>query len=243
MSRNNKEFKEHMSFDVRPAELRPTVQIQLPDGRVFEIERGAPLMRVFRVAYDPDNQPVAAIINGKLAESSRPVMWDVDVRPVLLTDSDGARIYARSLSFLLVVVVRELFPGVKVHIDYSVPHGGYVCHLKEREPFSNDELKRIKNRMKELVTADLPILRKRVTMEEAKDVFRRQGDFDKEQLAASLSEDHYHLYELNGMSDYFHGYMVSSTCVLKTFGIEPCDGGFVLRFPRREDPTRLVPNV
>ncbi|MCK5245679.1 nucleoside kinase, partial [Candidatus Bipolaricaulota bacterium] len=223
--------------------MRPTVQIQLPDERVFEFERGAPLMRVFRVAYDPDNQPVAAVIDGKLVESSRPVLWDVDVQPVFLSDSDGARIYARSLSFLLVIVVRELFPDVRVHIDYSVPYGGYVCHLKEHEPFSNDELKTIKTRMKELVAADLPILRKRVTMEEAKEVFRRHGDFDKEQLVASLTESHYHLYELNGMADYFHGYMVSSTCVLKTFGIEPCEGGFVLRFPRREDSTRLVPNV
>jgi len=228
---------------VRQATLRPTVQVRLPDERVFEFERGAPLMQVFRAAYDHDNQPIVVIIDGKLVESSRPVLWDVDVQPVFLTDSDGARIYARSLSFLLVIVVRELFPDARVYIDYSVPHGGYVCHLKEREPFSNDELKQIKNRMKELVAADFPIIRKRVTMEEAQEVFRRQGDSDKEQLVDSLNEDHYHLYELNGMADYFHGYMVSSTCELKTFGIEPCEGGFVLRFPRREDPTRLVPSV
>ena len=240
---NNKDCLNSESSVVRQAALRPTVQVRLPDERVFEFERGAPLMQVFRVAYDLDSQPVVAIIDGKLVESSRPVLWDVDVQPVFLTDSDGARIYARSLSFLLVIVVRELFPGVKLNIDYSVPHGGYVCHLKEREPFSNNELKQIKNRMKQLVAADLPILRKRVTMVEAQEVFRRQGDSDKEQLVGSLNEDHYHLYELNGMADYFHGYMVSSTCELKTFGIEPCEGGFVLRFPRREDPTRLVPSV
>lgn len=240
---NNNDCLKSESSGVRQAALRPTVQVRLPDERVFEFERGAPLMQVFRAAYDPDKQPVAAIIDGKLVESSRPVLWDVDVQPVFLTDSDGARIYARSLSFLLVIVVRELFPGVRVYIDYSVPHGGYVCHLKERELFSNDELKQIKNRMKELVAADLPILRKRVTMEEAQEVFRRQGDSDKVQLVDSLNEDHYHLYELNGMADYFHGYMVSSTCELKTFGVEPCEGGFVLRFPRREDPTRLVPSV
>lgn len=240
---NNKNCLKNESSDIRQASLRCTVQIQLPDQRVFEFPRGAPLVDAFRVAYDPDNQPVAAVINGKLVESSRPILWDVDVQPVLLTDSDGARIYARSLSFLMVIVVRELFPGVRVYIDFSVPHGGYVCHIMDREPFTNAELKRIKQRMKELVAADLPILRKRVTTEEAREVFRRQGDLDKEQLVASLSEDHYHLYELNGQTDYFHGYMVSSTCVLKTFGIEPCEGGFVLRFPRRENPTRLVPNA
>jgi uridine kinase len=205
--------------------------------------RGAPLVDVFRAAYGEDRQPVAAVIDGILVESSRPLNWDVAVKPVFLTDSDGSRIYARSLSFLLVIVVREMFPSIRVYIDYSVPHGGYVCHLKGREPFTNQELKKIKNRMKELVAADLPIHRKRVTLEEARDAFRAQGDTDKERLVSALDEDHYHLYELNGMTDYFHGYMVASTCVLKTFGVEPCEGGFVLRFPRREDPTRLVPNV
>ncbi len=228
---------------VKHAELRPTVQVRFPDGRVFEFERGAALVDAFRVAFPADNQPVAAIVNGRLVESSRPVDWDIDVQPIFLTDSDGIRIYARSLSFLLIAVVRELFPDVKVTIDYSVPYGGYVCHLKNRDPFTNDELKRIKARMKALVDEDLPLRRKRVTLDEARRTFHEQGDFDKEQLVASLNEDHYHLYELNGTSDYFHGYMVSSTCVLETFGIEPCEGGFVLRFPRRENPTRLVPNV
>ena len=231
------------SPNVQQAELRPMVQVQFPDGRVFEFERGAALVHVFRVAFSQDEQPVAAIVNDELWESSRPIHWDVAVRPVFLSDSDGARIYTRSLSFLLVIVIRELFPGVKVHIDYSVPHGGYVCHLDGRPPFSPEELRSIKHRMKDLVAADLPIQRKRVTLEEARAVFRRQGDADKEQLVEWLGEDHFHLYELNGMADYFHGYMVSSTCVLKTFSLEPSDGGFVLRFPRRENPHHLVPNV
>jgi len=231
------------SVPVRQAELRPTAQVQLPDGRVFECARGAPLVDVFRSAFPPDEQPVAAVVNGELWESSRPIHWDAAVRPVFLSDSDGARIYTRSLSFLLVIVVRELFPGVKVHIDYSVPHGGYVCHLDGREPFTHDELKHVKRRMKELVAADLPIQRRRVTPDEARAVFRQQGDLDKEQLVERFDEDHFHLYELNGMADYFHGYMVSSTCVLKTFNLEPSDGGFVLRFPRRENPYQLVPNV
>ncbi len=243
MSENPQIAQDGRSSQVHQASLRPTIQVQLPDGRVFESVRGTPLVDIFRIAYDRESQPVAAVIDGGLVESSRPVEWDTAVTPVFLTDSDGARIYARSLSFLLVIVVRELFPHVRVYIDYSVPYGGYVCHLKGREPFSNDELKRIKTRMKELVAADLPICRKRVTLDEARKAFHAQGDTDKEELVAWLNEDHYHLYELNGMTDYFHGYMVASTCVLKTFGIEPCEGGFVLRFPRREDPKRLVPNV
>ena len=157
MPKNKKETNQKQDHQIHEAELRATVQIQLPDERVFEFNRGTPLVDVFRAAYDINSQPVAAIIDGVLVESSRPLDWDTAVRPVFLTDSDGARIYARSLSFLLVIVVRELFPDIRVYIDYSVPHGGYVCHLKGRAPFTNEELKTIKNRMKELVAADLPI--------------------------------------------------------------------------------------
>ncbi len=228
---------------IERSELRPTVEVRLPDGRVFEFPRGEPLVGVFRVAYPPENQPVAAVVHGELWESSRAVLWDTDVRPVFLTDSDGVRIYTRSLAFLLVTVVRELFPGVKVYIDSSVPHGGYVCHLSNRAPFDPHELKRIKHRMEEMVAADLPIVRTRMSSDEARELFRRQGDTDKEQLIDWLDQDHHHLYELNGTSDYFHGYMVASTCVLKTFSLEPLEGGFVLRFPRRENPHRLVPTV
>jgi len=229
--------------EVRQAKLRETVQVVLPDGRVFELPRGEPLSDVFRKAYAREHQPVAAIVNESLWESSRPIEWDIAAKPIFLTDSDGMRIYARSLTFLLVVVVRELYPKVRVTIDYSVPYGGYFCHLENRAPFTNEELKSVKARMKELVDQDRPILRKRVSLDEARALFRAQGDLDKERLVTSLDEDHYHLYELNGKADYLHGYMVSSTCVLRTFGLEPCEGGFVLRFPRRENPHKLVPNV
>ncbi|MFC2079796.1 hypothetical protein ACFLSZ_07425, partial [Candidatus Bipolaricaulota bacterium] len=82
MSRDSNECQQREASNVRPAELRPTVQVRLPDGRVFEFAREAPLVDVFRVAYDRDNQPVAAIVDGDLVESSRPVSWDIDVQPV-----------------------------------------------------------------------------------------------------------------------------------------------------------------
>jgi len=227
---------------VHEAELRATVQIKLPDTRVYEIARYASLAEVFRVAYpDEENPAVAAIVDGELRELAWPIERDAEVAPVFLSDSDGLQIYSRSLSFLLVVVATQLFPDAGVRIDYSVPHGGYFCLVEGRKPFTARELTRIKNRMLELVREDHPIVRTRCTLEEAKKIFTDRGELGKVRLFEARKVDHLHLYVLDGISDYFYGYMVPSTRFLKLFGLEPFADGFILRFPRREDPTKLLP--
>ena len=230
------------SSAVRETELRPTVQVRLPDGRVYDVERHTALTDVFRIAYpDEDNPAVAAIVDDELRELSWPLENDADASPVFLSDSDGMRIYSRSLSFLLVVVVSQLFPDVQVRIDYSVPYGGYFCRVEGRKPFTARELARIKARMLELVREDRQIVRKRCSLKEAKEVFIARGEVKKARLLEARNVDHLHLYALNGTSDYFFGYMVPSTRFLKVFGLETFADGFVLRFPPREEPTKLLP--
>ena len=230
------------SSAVREAELRSTVQVRLPDERVYEVVRQTPLAEVLRLAYPSEHDPaVAAIVEDTLRELAWPIERDAAVAPVRLSDSDGMQIYSRSLSFLLVVVVSQLFPNVQVRIEYSVPHGGYFCRVEGRAPFSAKELARAKDRMSELVREDRPIVRRRCTLEEARVVFTARGELAKIRLLEAREVDHLHLYALNGTSDYFYGYMVPSTGYLKVFGLEPFADGFVLRFPRREDPTKLLP--
>jgi len=232
----------HAPKAVRKTELRSTVQVRLPDERVYDVNRMTPLTEVFRVAYpDEENPAVAAIVDGELRELAWPIERDADVEPVFLSDSDGMQIYSRSVSFLLVVVATQLFPDTRVRIDYSVPHGGYFCLVEGREPFTAQELNRIKDRMFELVREDHPIVRTRCTLDEAKKVFTARGELGKVELFTAREVDHLHLYVLDGISDYFYGYMVPSTRFLQVFGLELFADGFILRFPRREDPTKLLP--
>ena len=210
---------------------------------MFQAPRGTPLTDVLRRAIPKPAAPiVAAIVDGELTELNRPVGRDVDATPVLVSDSDGMRIYNRSLSFLLVVAAHELFPEARVLIDYSVPHGGYFCHVEGRTAFTARELARIKDRMSEIVSEDRPILRRRVPIDEARDIFRARGEDGKVRLLEEYDEDHLHLYVLNDVEDYFFGYMVPSTGVLRTFALESFSSGFILRFPRRETPGKMLPS-
>ena len=230
------------TFSVRQSEARNSVQVSLPDGRVYEGRRGAPLRQFVRKAYHrTDDQPVAAIVDGKLRELGVPVVKDIEATAVFLSESDGMRIYCRSLSFLLVAAAHKLFPEARVFVDYSVPYGGYFCQVKGRAPFSSHELDLIEREMVRMVEDDCPIVRESSSLDKARALFSERGEDSKVRLLSDCREDHIHLYSLGGFLDYFYGYMLPSAGYLKTFALEQVRSGFVLRFPRRENPRVLLP--
>lgn len=225
-----------------PASPRRAAQARFPDGRTFEAPIGTPLEAFVRAAFpDPPVPVMAALMDGKLRELTRPVTCDVEVAPVTLADSDGVRIYRRSLSFLLVAAAQKLFPQTHVYVDHSLPFGGYFCQVRGREPFTPQELGRLAARMREMVAADLPIVKEEVPLDQAVALFRSQGEEEMVRLLAYRRKDYLTLYRLAGVRDSFHGFMVPSTRYLRLFALRSYPPGFVLQFPRRHRPTELLP--
>ena len=225
---------------IRPARPRVTAQVRFPDGRILEGPVGTPLADFVAVASpDPAVPVVAALVNGKLRELSCPVESDCCVQPISITTSDGLRIYQRALSFLLIVAAHELFPEAQIVIDHSLTLSGLYCDVRGRPPFTEEEVARLEERMRRIVEADEPIVRRRVPIDEARAIFEGQGYEDKVRLLRFRQKDYLPLYELRGWCDYFYGYMVPSTGYLRRFGLRLCPPGLILLFPRREAPTSL----
>lgn len=185
---------------------------------------------------------MAAVVGGELRELSFPLREDASVRPVFLTDSEGIRIYTRSLSFLLAAAVHTLYPEARLIIDHSAPFGGYYCRVARRPPFTAEELQRIEAHMRDLVRTSAPIVREEVPLAEAQARLRAQGLANKaELLAQGAAGPTVPLYRLGEFRDYLFGPMVPSAGLLRQFALAPYPRGFVLRFPRRERPTELAP--
>ncbi len=220
---------------------RRTAQVHFPDGRTLEAPLGTQLEHYLRAAIgEPEVPFIAALVDGELRELTYQMWRDASVEPLFLSDSDGIRIYRRSLSFLLITVVRELFPDAFVFVDHSLPFGGFFCEVGGRAPFSEEELAQIEERMHEIVDGDFSIRRERVPLEEAVDMFRQRGELDKAKLLARREKDEIKLYNLRDSRDYFHGYMVPSTGYLPHFTLQKWPPGFVLQYPRRTHPTELL---
>lgn len=222
--------------------MRDTVEVIMTDGTVMSAPRHTPVGDFMKL-YQKPKQPliVGAIVNSDLRELTFPVSMDSKVHPVNMSDSDGARIYRRSLTFLLEVAFLELFSEWSLTIDHSVSSGAYYCHVPEKEPFDKDHLTALEERMRSLVEADEPMVREKVDLEEAIAFFRKHRQDDKLRLLNYRQGDDLVLYTLRGKRDYHHGYMVPSTGYLKWFDLRLVGSGFVLRFPRRHAPNQLSP--
>ncbi|WKZ39835.1 MAG: nucleoside kinase [Anaerolineales bacterium] len=218
----------------------PNVEIHLPNGKTLSAPRGTTVGEFLAPVKDDLSAPiVAAVINNQIHELTYPIHIESNCTPVTMDTADGARIYRRSLVFLLEMVFAEIFPTNRLNIDHSVSSGGFFCDVVEREHFTQAEIDALENRMRVLIEEDHLFERREVPLQEAIEYFTRRGYEDKLRLFKYRRKEYLTLYSLNGQMDYMHGYMVPSTGYLKWFGLHPTDGGFILRFPRRHAPTQL----
>jgi uridine kinase len=229
-----------MKENVKVISPRAEVEIHLPDGRVLSGLRGKTVGE-FLGAVEHRSQLIAAVVNGELRELTFPIKMEAKVEPVLMDSSDGARIYRRSLTFLLEKAFTDLFPNATLYVDHAVASGGYYCQVSGREQLTVSEIEALKVHMQELVAADLPFERREIPLAEAIQYFRAKGYEDKAQLMKHRKKGYLTLYSLNDHMDYHHGYMVPSSGHLRVFDINLTNGGFTLSYPRRHRPDELQP--
>ena len=218
------------------------IEVHLPNGRTLSGPRGTQVGEFLAKAKDDFYAPiVAAIINNQIHELTFPIDIESHCQPVTMDTADGARIYRRSLVFLLEMVFAQLFPKGRLNIDHSVSSGGFYCEVTGRETLSQEELDSLKDHMKKLIREDHPFVRKEIPLQEAVEYFKQRGYEDKIRLLKYRRKAYLTLYSFNGQMDYMHGYMVPSTGFLKWFDFKLTDGGFTIQFPRRHAPTELEP--
>ena len=221
---------------------RNEVEIHLSNGEVISGPRGGTLEDYFSILQDNALPPiVGATVNGKITELSYQVTIDVEVHPITMKDSDGMRFYRRSLTFLLERAFHDLHKDAILTVDHSVTSGGYFCQVFRRSPLAAAELTELEKRMRQLVKDDIRFERLKVSLQEGIEYFEERGYKDKVRLLAHRKKDYLTLYKLGDHLDYHHGYMVPSTGYLKWFDLKMMDDGFIVRFPRRKNPTELLP--
>ena len=161
---------------VRPVETSTSVEIQLPDGRRFEGPRGTPIGKILELIAAELPAPImGAVINTQLRELTYPIEIEAKVRPVTMAEADGARIYRRSLIFLLEAAFTDLYPASSLAIDHSISSGGfYLPGGRPPDSWGRRTCAPWKA-YEELVEADLPFERQIVPLREAIALFPVQA--------------------------------------------------------------------
>lgn len=159
-----------------------------------------------------------------------------------LNDEEGRRVYERSLRFVFLLAVHQMYPGKKVRFENSMGGGIYVT-LPDDVPLSTMAVRRIQMRMRELIDADMPFTCMDVPQSEALDYFRECGWDDKVELLRYRPEKTFRLYECGGLREYFYGAMLPSTGYVRIFALHFSLPGMLLMLPYKEDLSRPAPFV
>jgi uridine kinase len=183
-----------------------------------------------------------AKVNNKTESLAYRVYRPKTVEYVDLSNSSAMRTYVRSLCFILAKAVDDLLPNAEMFIEHAVSKG-YYFRIESDVPVGEPELDAIKNRMREIVEADIPFEQVEEETPRVVQLFRERGMKDKARLLETSDMLYARYSKLDGYIDYFYGCLTPSTGYITLFDIQPHNGGYLLRVPNREHPVELEPEV
>ena len=217
------------------------------NGITKSFPEGSSLLDVYQ-EFAPELQMPYPVVSAKVNNASQGLKFRLfqnrDVEFLDARQGSGHRAYVRSLCFVLYKATQDLFAGSKLFIEHPLSRG-YYCNFKKRsgEPMSDDDIRNICQRMKEIIDLDMPFRRSEATTEEAVRVFQERGFQDKVKLLETSGQIYSDYYMLGDTVDYFYGPLVPSAGYLKVWGLERYHDGLLLRVPDWNDPTRLAEKV
>ncbi len=212
------------------------VQRQVPRGTTYET-----VVREFQPKYD--NMIAAVAANGRIRELFKKINRDCEVTLFTFRDDVGHKTYVRTATMLFFKAVFDVF-GVacaqNCRVEFTVGNGSYV-DPGEGIASTAENAEKIKKRMRELVAAQAPFLKRTCPLDEAMDLFKRQDMKDKERLFRYRMNSQVNIYEIEGYYDYYYGYMLPNAGYVQYFDVISYERGFMLLLPTKKNPLEVAP--
>lgn len=203
------------------------------------VESGTQVFELLNYFSENSENIYAVKINNELCSLEKRLQYTSTLEPVLSSTKDGAAIYRRSLCLLLATAAHKLFPDTRLVVGHSLDYGYYYTFDADIS-LTEKEIESISTQMKELVSRNLPIATERISYEEATVLFEKLGLKETRKQLNYIGTPSIKINTIDDFSDIYFGPLVSSTGVLKTFELLKYGDGFLLRFPKKEDPNVLT---
>lgn len=211
---------------------------QYPQGTTYET-----VVEPYQEQYDGMIAVVA--VNGKIRELSKKLTKDCALDFFTLKDDVGYKTYVRTATMLFLKGVFDVF-GVdaaqRCRVEFAVGHGSYV-NPRGSIGATAENAEKIKSRMLELSAQKTPFMKKSYALDDAMELFRKQGMKDKEKLFRYRRSSFVNIYEIEGYYDYYYGYMLPNAGYVKWFDVIAYDEGFMLLLPTKGQPAVVEPFV
>lgn len=214
------------------------------EGMERQVPRGTTYEAVIQEFQPQYNNMIALIAsNGRIRELFKKINRDCTVTFFTLRDDVGHKTYVRTATMLFFKAVFDVFGeecARNCRVEFTVGNGSFVNPGEDIAPTA-ENAEKIKQRMTELVEAGTPFMKRTCPLDEAMDLFKRQGMKDKEKLFRYRMNSQVNIYEIEGYYDYYYGYMLPNAGYVKYFDVINYENGFMLLLPTRKKPLEVEP--
>ena len=192
------------------------IRITLPNGDVLEMDGGSTAGDV-AAAIGPGlaKAAVAAVVNGETVGLAEPIEADAAISILTEKNPESLVVLRHSAAHILATAVRELRPGAGIGFGPAIDDGFYYDFAVDK-PFTPEDLEEFEKKMAEVAAADQPFTRRRVSKDEARELFsddplklERLEEFDADEVIT--------VYENGGFLDLCKGPHVPTTGKLVHF--------------------------
>ena len=189
---------------------------------------------VFNLNYIPvrqkDADPDRPSIRRAMAASGG------QVRLLRYSDDAGKDVYTRTAQFVIFLALHRLYPQARAKMNCTVGAGLFIAVYGCKD-FS---VRALKAEIAKLVAMDIPLVRQRLTTQEAIARYSQVGAADKARLLSWRTEPYFDEYIYEDYGEYFYGELAPSTGYLKVWDIQQKDGGFMFIYPDDQDPDQVA---
>lgn len=209
---------------------------QYPQGATYE-----DVANDYQQEYE--NLIALAARDGKIRELFKKLTRDCEVTFFTLKDDVGNKTYVRSATMLFLKAVFDVCgreAAQSCRVEFAIGNGSYISP-KGKINATEENAAKIRNRMRELVEAKTPFLKRSYSLDNAMELFRKEGMKDKEKLFRYRRGSFVNIYEMDGYYDYYYGYMLPNAGYVKWFDVIAYEDGFMLLLPDKKDPTHVKP--
>ena len=216
------------------------------NGEEKQYPEGTDYRQVAADFQDKENAVIGLVLeDGRIRELKKKIKQNAEVSFITLKRSSGHKAYVRTAILIMVKAIDDVLGHDKskqVKVEFAIGNGYYISPkggLKVDQAF----LDKLDKRMRELIAAAVPIEKRSLATDEARELFAKAGMADKNRLFRFRRSSTVNVYSLDGYDDYYYGYMLPDTSYITQFGLETYEDGFMLVLPEASEPDVLKPFV
>jgi threonyl-tRNA synthetase len=215
-------------------------KITFPDGAIREYAEGTTALDIAKtISEGLARKVLAAEINGKVWDATRPITNDAQLKLLTWNDADGKSTFWHSTAHLMAEAVESLFPGVKFWVGPPVENGFYYDMDLGGKQITEEDLRKLEVRMAELAKQNEVYQRKEISKADAVKYFTDKGDEYKLDLLQNLNDGEITFYTQGNFTDLCRGPHIPNTGFIKALKLTNIAGAYWKGDEKNKQLTRI----